>query len=182
MRRTVLMVGAAAMAAGATVAATRSRGGWRERLIERVEVDPRGAAEGRPGRYVHHGALLRRVANPLMVLIGRQTVLFVRGRRSGKRLAVPMDPPFEWHGQRYLVSPLGDTHWARNLRAAGGGELRVRRRRDRFRAVELGGRERDAIVAAYANTITCGCREYLERLPDPADHPVFRIESVDVAD
>jgi len=141
-----------------------------------MEVDPRGAAEGRPGRYVHHGALMRRVFNPIMVLVGADTVLYVRGRSSGRRLAVPMDPPFEWQGTRYLVSPLGDTHWARNLRAAGGGELRIRRHLERFRAVELHGGERDAIVAAYGATITCGCQNYLKQLPDPADHPVFRIE------
>jgi hypothetical protein len=144
--------------------------------LERMEVSPRGAAEGRPGRYVHHGALMRRVFNPIMVLTERVAVLFVLGRTSGKRLAVPMDPPFTWQGTRYLVSPLGDTHWARNLRAAGEGELRIHHRLERFRVVELHGTERDAIVAAYANTITCGCRTYLKRLPDPADHPVFRIE------
>lgn len=144
--------------------------------LEKMEVSPRGAAEGRPGRYVHHGALMRRVFNPIMVLFGHDAVLFVRGRTSGKRLAVPMDPPFTWQGTRYLVSPLGDTHWARNLRAAGEGELRIRHHLERFRVVELHGAERDAIVTAYANTITCGCRMYLKQLPDPADHPVFRIE------
>ena len=144
--------------------------------LEKLEVDSRGAAPGRPGRYVHHGVLMRRVFNPIMVLIGRDAVLFVRGRTSGKRHAVPMDPPFEWQGRRYLVAPLGDTHWARNLRAAGEGELRIHRRLERFRAVELHGVERDAVVTAYANTITCGCREYIRQLPDPADHPVFRIE------
>ena len=146
--------------------------------LQKMAVDPRGAAVGRPGRYVHHGALLRRVMNPLMVLIGSDAVLFVRGRKSGKRLAVPMDPPFEWQGTRYLVSPLGDTHWARNLRAAGEGELRIHHRMERVRAVELHDAERDAIVAAYASTITCGCRDYLRMLPDPADHPVFRLESL----
>lgn len=149
--------------------------------LEKLEVDPRGAAEGRPGRYVHHGALLRRVFNPIAVLLGWDAVLFVRGRKTGQRLAVPMDPPFQWEGWRYLVSPLGDTHWARNLRAAGEGELRIRRHLERFRAVELHAAERDAIVAAYASTITCGCKTYLEQLPDPADHPVFRIEPMGVS-
>ena len=147
--------------------------------LERMEVSSRGAAEGRPGRYVHHGVLMRRLFNPIMVLFGRVTVLFVRGRTNGKRLAVPMDPPFTWQGTRYLVSPLGDTPWARNLRAAGEGELRIHRQLQRFRAVELHGAERDAIVAAYANTITCGCRMYLDQLSDPADHPVFRIGPMD---
>ena len=180
MRRTVLKAGAAAALAGAAVAAARSLNDWWDWLeprIERIEVDPHGAADGRPGRYVHHGALLRRVFNPLMVRIGRgNAVLFVRGRKSGKRLAVPMDPPFAWQGVRYFVSPLGDTHWARNLRAAGEGELRSQRHLEAIRTVELHGAERDAIVTAYANTITCGCKLYLRMLPNPADHPVFRIE------
>ncbi len=185
MRRAVLMLTIPAVATGAAV--VLARGGrdwwdWVEPRIEKLQVDPRGAAEGRPGRYVHHGALMRRVANPIMVATGMGVaVLYVRGRSSGKRRAVPMDPPFAWEGQRYLVSPLGDTHWARNLRAAGEGELRVGRHLESFRAVELHGAERDAIVAAYGSTITCGCREYLAMLPDPADHPVFRVEAPDAS-
>ena len=130
----------------------------------------------RPQRYVHHNAITRRVFDPLVVLLHTTPVLFVRGRKSGKRLAVPMDPPFTWEGRWYLVSPMGNGHWARNLRAAGEGELRIGRSHERFRAVELQGDERDAIVTAYAATITCGCRRYLKLLPDPTDHPVLRIE------
>ena len=74
--------------------------------LEKMEVDPHGAAEGRPGRYVHHGALMRRVFNPVMVLVGSSAVLFVRGRKSGRRLAVPMDPPFEWRGRDTSCRPL----------------------------------------------------------------------------
>lgn len=133
-------------------------------------------AAGHERHFVHHGALLRRVLNPISVALGSDAVLFVRGRTSGKRLAVPMDPPFEWEGVRYLISPLGETHWARNVRAAGEGEIRVRGRTNRFRAVELAGAEHDRILAAYARTITCGCQMYLKKLPDPADHPVFRLE------
>jgi hypothetical protein len=132
-------------------------------------------ASGRP-RYIHHNAMFRRVLNPLVVLFHAKPVLFVRGRKSGRRLAVPMDAPFEWQGQRYLVSPMGDTHWARNLRAAGEAEMRIGRRHERLRIVELHGAERDAVVQTYAATITCGCTKYMRRLPDPADHPVFRIE------
>jgi hypothetical protein len=149
--------------------------GKRMNRLEKVQVDPAGAAAGGTGRFVRHGALLRRVLNPVMVLLGQNT-LHVRGRRTGRLLKIPMDPPFGWEGRRYLVSPMGETHWARNLRAAGEGELRVRRRSERFRTVELHGAEHDAIVDAYARTITCGCRRYMEMLPNPADHPAFRIE------
>ena len=136
-----------------------------------------GAAAGvHPARHIRQNVIVRRVLNPLVVSVGRTTVLYVRGRRTGKRLSVPMDPPFEWERMHYLVSPLGDGNWARNLRAAGEGELSRHGRLERFRAVELHGTERDAIVTAYANTITCGCQRYMRMLPDSADHPVFRLD------
>jgi hypothetical protein len=111
-----------------------------------------------------------------MVALGRKTTLMVRGRKSGKLLKVPMDPPFAWRGTRYLVSPRGETHWARNLRAAGEADLRTHGRVEHIRVVEITGHERDEVVTTYASTITCNCRLGMEMLPDPADHPVFRIE------
>jgi hypothetical protein len=140
-----------------------------------VETTPRGAAESHPGHYVRPGALLSKVLNPIAVALGRRTVLIVRGRKSGKLLRVPMDPPFKWNGTRHLVSPRGETHWARNLRAAGEADLRTGRGLEHVHVVELHGAEHDAVVVAYATAITCNCRHGLELLPDPADHPVFRI-------
>ncbi len=146
------------------------------RVTEHLETIPDGAAEGRPGHYVHPGFFLGKVVNPITVALGRKTVLCVRGRKSGKLIKVPMDPPFEWDGARYLVSPRGDTHWVRNLRAAGEADLRTRRGLEHICAVELHGAEHDAVVTTYASTITCNCRRSMQQLPDPADHPVFRIE------
>ena len=141
-----------------------------------LETNPRAAAEGRPSGYVRPSALLRRVLSPITIALGGKTVLQVRGRKSGKVIKVPMDPPFEWNGSRYLVSPRGETHWARNLRAAGEADLRSRGALEHIRVVELQGEDRDAVVRTYASTITCNCRKSMELLPDPADHPVFRIE------
>jgi hypothetical protein len=141
-----------------------------------LETNPRSAAGSRPRPYVRPSAFLNKVLNPIMVALGGKTVLLVRGRKSGKILKVPMDPPFEWNGTRYLVSPRGETHWARNLRAAGEADLRTGRDREHVRAVELQGEERDAVVRTYASAITCNCRRSMELLPDPADHPAFRIE------
>ena len=141
-----------------------------------LETIPRGAGEGRSRSYVRPSALLAKVMNPIVVALGRKTVLQVRGRTSGKLLKVPMDPPFEWNGTRYLVSPRGETHWARNLRAAGEADLRIRRATEHVHVVEVQGAERDEVVKTYASTITCNCRRSMELLPDPADHPVFRIE------
>ncbi len=140
-----------------------------------LETTPRGA-EGHPVRYVRPSAILNKVSNPIMVALGRKPVLLVRGRKSGKLFKVPMDPPFAWHGTRYLVSPRGETHWARNLRAAGEADLRMHGRVEHLRVVEITGQERDEVVTTYASTITCNCRLGMEMLPDPADHPVFRIE------
>ena len=145
-------------------------------LYGRLEADTRGGAGGRPRPYVRPGRLLGKVLNPITVALGRKPVLVVRGRTSGKVLKVPMDPPFEWNGTRYLVSPRGETHWARNLRAAGEADLRTRRGLEHLRVVEIAGQEHDEVVKTYASTITCNCRRGMELLPDPADHPVFRIE------
>jgi len=141
-----------------------------------LETTPSGG-KGRSRPYVRPSAFLLKVLNPITVALGRQTVLSVRGRKSGKLLKVPMDPPFEWNGTRYLVSPRGETHWVRNLRVAGEADLRTRRRTEHLRVLELDGAERDAVVKTYASTITCNCRKSMELLPDPADHPVFRIEA-----
>jgi len=143
-----------------------------------VETSSRDGSGGRPGHYVRPRAILSKVANPIMVALGRKTTLVVRGRKSGKLLKVPMDPPFAWRGSRYLVSPRGETHWARNLRAAGEADLRTHGRVEHIRVVEITGQERDEVVTTYASTITCNCRLGMEMLPDPADHPVFRIEPI----
>jgi hypothetical protein len=142
-----------------------------------LETSSGDAAGSRRRAYVRPSAILNRVMNPIAVALGRQTVLVVRGRKSGKLLKVPMDPPFAWMGTRYLVSPRGETHWARNLRVAREADLRSHGGLEHLRVVELQGEERDKIVRAYASTITCNCRKSMEMLPDPADHPVFRIES-----
>jgi hypothetical protein len=65
----------------------------------------------------------------------------------------------------------------RNLRAAGQGELRRGRTHEPFRAVEVQGDEHDRVVAAYRERMGWRAREFFTALPDPADHPVFRIAS-----
>jgi hypothetical protein len=63
-----------------------------------LETIPRTVATGSPRHYVRPGAFLSKVANPIVLALGRKTVLVVRGRTSGKLLKVPMDPPFAWNG------------------------------------------------------------------------------------
>ncbi|MEW1913062.1 nitroreductase family deazaflavin-dependent oxidoreductase [Kitasatospora sp. NPDC085895] len=75
-------------------------------------------------------------------------VLAVRGRKSGEWRTTPVNL-LTHDGQRYLVAPRGHTQWVRNLRAAGTGELRLGRRAEAFRAVELPDAEKPAVLRAY---------------------------------
>lgn len=75
-------------------------------------------------------------------------VLRVRGRVSGEWRSVPVNL-MTLDGQRYLVAPRGHTQWVRNLRVAGGGELAVGRRVERFRAEELSDVDKPAVLRAY---------------------------------
>ena len=116
------------------------------------------------------------VVNPIVEVIGAPT-LTVRGRRSGLPITTPLNP-FDFEGTRYLVGGGGDAHWVRNLRTAGGGHLRMGGKHQDFRAVEVQGTERDRIVGAYRAFMGRRSRSYFEALPDPADHPVFRVEPI----
>ncbi|MFT2604213.1 hypothetical protein ACMWQW_30570, partial [Escherichia coli] len=57
--------------------------------------------------------------------------------------------PLRVAGERYLVAPRGTTQWVRNLRAAGGGELRAGRAIEVFRAEEVSDAEKPPILRAY---------------------------------
>ncbi|MFI5254916.1 MAG: nitroreductase family deazaflavin-dependent oxidoreductase, partial [Candidatus Limnocylindrales bacterium] len=120
------------------------------------------------------------VVNPITLWLGGPT-LTVRGRRTGRPIRMPV-PTLEFEGARYLVSGGGETHWVRNLRAAGVGELRQGRTHELFRGVEVQGEEHDRVVAAYRERMGLRARQFFAALPDPADHPVFRIEALEPGD
>ena len=128
--------------------------------------------------YARPPLFVRRVFNPIAMTFGLSgtQALAVRGRRTGTVHRVPVIP-VEHEGARYLVSPRGETDWARNLRAAGEGELRLRRREPlRFRSTELPASERAPVIAAYRAVAGRAVKSFFEAMPDPADHPVFRIQ------
>jgi deazaflavin-dependent oxidoreductase (nitroreductase family) len=127
--------------------------------------------------YIRPGFVLSRVVNPVIMSLGLTPTFAVRGRRSGEWRTVPV-MPIEHGGSRYLVAPRGQTQWVRNLRAAGAGELRRRRRKEAFKAVEVDGAERESVVAAYRQKVSGLVRAQFEQLPDPADHPTFRLEEL----
>ena len=102
--------------------------------------------------------------------------LTIRGRRSVEQRTVPIGPPLNHAGARYLVSGPGNTHWLRNLRASGQGVLRIGRIRETFRAMEVEGEDRARVVAAYRAKLGRAIKGYFNRIPNPADHPVLQTE------
>ncbi len=130
--------------------------------------------------YIRPPLFVRQVFNPIAIRLGiaGTQALVVTGRHSGKlrRTAII---PVDDDGVRYLVSPRGETEWVRNLRAAQGlGELRRRGGVQRFQAVELPVADRPPVIAAYRAVAGRAVASFFTRLPDPADHPVFRLDSL----
>jgi len=112
-----------------------------------------------PPRYLEPGWLTRKVANPLMngltrlgVSIKGSRQLRVRGRSSGEWRSNPVNL-LSLDSGRYLVAPRGTTNWVRNLRVAGGGELKIGRRVEQFTASELTNDDAKIMIL----------REYLQR-------------------
>jgi len=128
--------------------------------------------------YLKPPAFTRRLFNPLAMRfgIGGAETLSVAGRRTGEQRAVPVIP-VDYDGARYLVSTRGETEWVRNLRAAGTGELHKRGTAEPFRATEVPVDDRPPIIDAYRRVAGKTVTSYFAALPDPVDHPVFRIEA-----
>ncbi|MFF7993520.1 nitroreductase family deazaflavin-dependent oxidoreductase [Kitasatospora xanthocidica] len=111
-------------------------------------------------------------------------VLAVRGRKSGEWRTNPVNL-LTHDGERYLVAPRGHTQWVRNLRAAGGGELRVGRRTEVFDATELADADKPEVLRAYLRRWKWEVGYFFDGIgPDaPADellrvapgYPVFRV-------
>lgn len=133
------------------------------------------AAYQRPGFFTAH------IINPIiegfvrlgLSLRGAQ-VLAVRGRASGKWRTTPVNP-VTVGGQRYLVAPRGDTHWARNLRASGEGVLRVGRRSQPIRATEVSDADKPSILRAYLRRWRAETGKFFGVSEDPSDEELARV-------
>jgi len=69
--------------------------------------------------------------------MGPDVLITVRGRKTGLPRTTPVTI-CENAGRRGLISPFGESNWARNLRAAGTATIRFGRSREEVAAVELG--------------------------------------------
>jgi deazaflavin-dependent oxidoreductase (nitroreductase family) len=88
--------------------------------------------------------------------LGTIHVLTVPGRRSGTPRSTPVSP-LTVNGQRYVVAGLPDGDWARNVRAAGRGELAAGRRRAAVTLTEVTDPElRRAVMRAFPAEIPGG--------------------------
>ena len=127
--------------------------------------------------YLKPPWITRKVFNPLAMRfgIGGATELVTHGRRTGAPLSVPVIP-VDVDGVRYLCAPRGETDWVRNLRARGTGELRGRSGGGGFHASEVPVGERGPILDAYRRKAGRSVAGLFAKLPDPADHPVFRVD------
>ncbi|MEU9027625.1 nitroreductase/quinone reductase family protein [Streptomyces sp. NPDC048383] len=111
--------------------------------------------------------------------------LSVRGRTSGKMQRIPVNP-HRYEGSQYLVSARGHSQWVRNMRVAGGGELRVGRKVRPFTVTELTDpAEKAAVLRAYLEKWGWEVNRFFQGVTAKssdatlqaaaADHPVFRI-------
>lgn len=138
--------------------------------------------------------IMREVVDPLTVLlVGRlgmddhngTRVLEVKGRKTGLWRATPVRV-LELDGHRYLVAMYGDSRWVRNIRAQGSGRLRLGSQVTQFRAVELTGGEKLAVLRAYLKrwwsmvgritTVTAPDAPDEELAKVASTHPAFRLD------
>ncbi len=135
--------------------------------------------------------LFNALVKPLMALgipMGPDVLLTVRGRKSGLPRSTPVAVA-EISGRRWLLSPFGETEWAKNVRAAGRATLTSGGRREEVAAREL---DRDERVAFYRDVLepylaTDGVAKWIVRNvdripPDPVvaaaeSGPVFELRS-----
>jgi deazaflavin-dependent oxidoreductase (nitroreductase family) len=150
-----------------------------------------------PTHYKAPGWFTRNVFNRSVAFLTRcgvsvwgSRVLAVRGRTSGEWRTTPVNL-LVVDDRRYLVAPRGETQWVRNLRAAGGGELRVGKRTEVFRARELADAEKAAVLRPYLKRWKLEVGAFFEGVgPDSTDeqltaiaprHPVFELLSSPIA-
>jgi deazaflavin-dependent oxidoreductase (nitroreductase family) len=131
-------------------------------------------------RYIKPPWAQRQIANRLVPLFQPKIIskLSVRGRRSGRWHTTPV-AVLDYEGERYLISYRGASDWARNLEASREARLSQRGATEQISVEEVPVEARPPLLQVYTErfgrfpTVS----EILATLPDPADHPTFRITS-----
>ena len=139
---------------------------------------------GRPGRLARALNRVSAIQFAAGVLSPASAVtLEVRGRTTGRLISFPLVVA-DLAGERYLVAMLGnETHWVRNVRAAGGAAVLRRRHREDVRLEEVDPGLRAPILRRYL-ALAPGARPHVpvDRRAPLADferiagqYPVFRV-------
>ena len=132
------------------------------------------------------------LANPVikfMTTIGFSVrgsrVLAVAGRTSGRIRTTPVNL-LEIDGRRYLVAPRGETEWVRNIRVAGGGQLRLGRQREVIRVDEIPDDAKPPVLRAYLRRWQMETAKFFDGATAESSetelrriaprHPVFKIQ------
>jgi hypothetical protein len=124
--------------------------------------------------YLRPGAAERGFGRVLVFLIriglvrGHFFVLEVRGRKSGRTIALPVDP-IECGGRCYLVCARGEAQWVRNARAAGEIVLVRALRRRRYGVRELPPDARPPVLKTYLDRFAAEVQRFF---PVPKGSPV----------
>lgn len=113
-------------------------------------------------------------------IAGSET-LTLTGRGSGDEQQIPVisvDVDLGDGVAKYLVSTRGESQWVKNLRVNPVLTLKTRTATARFAAAEIPVDQRNPVLAAYRVKAGKQVDGYFAKLPDPADHPVFRLTPV----
>ncbi|MGV0161599.1 nitroreductase/quinone reductase family protein [Mycobacterium colombiense] len=121
------------------------------------------------------------------ISIAGTRALHVRGRKTGRQRAVVINL-LTVDGVEYLVSPRGNTQWARNVRASSVVEVGPRWRRRRLRADEVDDAAKPELLRGYLARWYWQVKDYVAGLtPDSTDEqfraaapsiPVFALTPV----
>lgn len=112
----------------------------------------------------------RKVFNPFAMVAGMGKPLTITTRITGRPQQIPVIVP-EVDGVKYLVSTRGESDWVRNVRA----HPDVRVGDDCYVATEVPVEQRAPIIAVYRPLAGRVVEGYWRKLPDDADHPVFKL-------
>jgi len=138
------------------------------------------SAQRTDARYLRPGWVARRVLNPVvrgMARVGASPKglreLRVRGRSTGQWRTVPVNL-LELDGHRYLVAPRGTTEWVRNIRAAGGGELRLGRRVEVITVTELADDAKVTVLREYLRRWKAEVKVFFEGIDESSSDAELR--------
>lgn len=122
----------------------------------------------KPNRAARAANWLLRWLAELGISLAGGRVVRVAGRKTGKPRAVVVNV-LNVEGADYLLSPRGNTQWARNLRAAGVVEVGPRWRRRRMRATEVADAAKPDLMRRYLARWYWQVKGFVEVTPGSTD-------------